>query len=108
VIGIDIINIDRIKKSLKSAVFAKKTFTPAEILYAESKADSAQTYAGLFAAKEATVKALGTGFTGLNLEQIEIKHSAQGQPFAVVDSKEIKISISHDSGFAVAVAIVST
>jgi len=105
-IGIDIVQIDRIKKSLQSESFVKKVFSSAEILYAESKTDSIQTYAGLFAAKEAAVKALGSGFTGLNLAQIEIKHSSEGQPYAVIKGKEVKLSISHDAGVAAAVAFL--
>ena len=67
-IGIDIIEIDRIKNSLnKRGDFLKKLFTDKEIELFESKGYKAETIAGNFAAKEAISKSLGLGIRGITL-----------------------------------------
>lgn len=103
-IGIDIVKIERVAKAVESEMFKQRVFTAAEILYAQSKHDPAQTFAGLFAAKEAAAKALGRGFNRLSINDIEVKYTAAGQPYAVLCDRQIQLSISHDAGFAVAFA----
>jgi holo-[acyl-carrier protein] synthase len=115
-IGIDIIEIDRIK-TVSSDAFLSKVFSAAERQYIEAKNNAAETIAGLFCAKEAVLKALGSGIgDGCGFSQIEISHTASGQPTVTLRGKAaellttmgsaIFISISHNKTTAVAVAVV--
>lgn len=115
-IGVDIVDIGRIK-SLDLTAFADKVFTPEEKSYVFAKKDACSTAAGIFAAKEAVVKALGCGFVkDVTYTDVEIVHDKSGAP--VVNVKDgarklleekgntIFVSISHDGGYAVAAAII--
>src|ERR1700745_4039187 len=65
--GIDICEVDRIEKAIASSHgsrFVKRVYTDLEIAYVESKANKWERYAARFAAKEAGMKALGTGWRG--------------------------------------------
>ena len=119
-IGIYIIEVERIKKSLnKRGDFLKKVFTDREIEMFESKGNNPQTIAGNFAAKEAISKSLGLGIRGYNFKDIEILRNELGKPivktynnleqicikYSVLD---IKVSISHSENYAVANAIIIT
>ena len=100
-----------------TASFAQTSaITDKEKDYINSKAQKAQTVAGFFACKEAVSKALGTGFTGFRLKDIEIYHSEYGGPKVELSSKIIDkfglnhylvhISISHSNEDAIAFAIL--
>ena len=81
-IGTDIINVSRIEKILRKnkIQFKKKIFTKKEIFYCDSKKNSESYYAKRFAAKEAFVKALGTGFSnGLLHKDDEIINNKKGK-----------------------------
>lgn len=115
-IGIDVIEIERIEK-LKGDAFYKRLFTTAEMEYIASRNYSAQTISGLYAAKEAVLKALGSGIGyGASFQQINITHTSQGQPQVEVSGKcaenlekigeRICLSISHTDKLAVAIAQV--
>lgn len=108
-IGTDIIEIQRVASAIKKQPrFLERLFTEEERAYLRSKANAAQTAAGLFAAKEAVAKALGTGFRGMSFRQIRIAHSADGQPLAAVDGREgltVLLSISHCKNYATAYAL---
>ena len=74
-IGTDIVNIKRIKKTLKSKNnnFKKRIFSKNEIIYCDKKNNSSSFYAKRFAAKEALSKALGTGIRkGINFKTVTI------------------------------------
>ena len=81
-VGTDIIEIDRIRKFIaKGDTFKQRVWTPLEIEYCDSYKDSAPYYAARFAAKEAFVKALGTGFIkGIGFSQIEVYHDELNKP----------------------------
>ncbi|MDE7405926.1 MAG: holo-ACP synthase [Clostridiales bacterium] len=111
-IGIDTIRISRIKEAIENAAFKNRVFTAPEQSYCNGKANSAQSYAGIFCAKEAAVKALGIGFgNGVMPSDIEVVHGESGAPVlnfyggAVEKFKPYaaSISISHDGDNAVAV-----
>ncbi|SFJ50515.1 MULTISPECIES: holo-ACP synthase [Terrisporobacter] len=116
-IGIDIIEIERIKKALvKRETFLKKLFTDKEIELFESKGYRAETIAGNFAAKEAISKSLGLGIRGYNLKDIEVLRDELGKPIVKThnnleqicknhDVLEIKVSISHGKDYAIANAM---
>ena len=82
-VGLDLIEIPRIRRMLKKEGdrFLTRVFTPAEAAYARTKANPAETLAARFAAKEAVMKALGTGWgKGVGWTQIEVLRSKDGVP----------------------------
>lgn len=85
-IGIDIIEVARISEVLqRTPRFCERVFTEAERAYCESRgAVSAQHYAARFAAKEAALKALKTGWRGgISWHDVEIKSEESGAPFLI-------------------------
>ncbi|MFZ4772842.1 MAG: holo-ACP synthase [Chlamydiia bacterium] len=112
-LGTDIIEVGRIEEALEEfgAHFIEKHFTSKEILYCNSYNKPAERFAGRFAAKEAIVKALGTGFAGIGFLDIEILNKPGGAPHATIklpsySHLNILISISHCRSFATATALV--
>lgn len=99
-VGTDIIRISRIEKSLANEHFKESIFTENEISYCKR----AESFAGLFAGKEAYLKALGTGIDR-RLNSIEILHNEKGKPY-ISGVPNSDISISHDGDYAVAVVIL--
>jgi len=108
-IGIDIISINRFKK-LKEGDHEnwEKFFTAEEWQYCFREANFFEHLAGIFAAKEAAIKACEKKKVN-NLSQIEIKHSENGQPVVIIKGNpelKINVSISHDKESAIAVALI--
>ena len=105
-IGIDIVDIGRIKNALDSnGNFLKKLFTDKEIELFRSKGYAPQTIAGNFVAKEAISKSLGLGIRGYDFKDIEILRDKLGKPIVKTHNNlekicesynvlEIKVSIS--------------
>jgi holo-[acyl-carrier-protein] synthase len=101
-IGIDIVDIARITKTIEryGERFLDKVFTEKEIVYAKRKRKIEETLAGLFAAKEAFIKAFGKG---LPWKDIEVHHE-DGRPFIRFHEKRYDgVSISHERSYAVSV-----
>ena len=87
-VGVDIVDKNRIKKSLKNKLFIKRIFTNSEILLAKNKKDKTTFYANRFAAKEAFSKSIGTGFRNdLNFRDLSIKNDKLGKPLFVITNK---------------------
>jgi holo-[acyl-carrier protein] synthase len=124
-IGIDIIEIDRMEKALRrhGDQFAEKIFTEEEQKYCNRSGRDrirAQCYAGRFAAKEAFVKALGTGLRGgLGWTDIEVVNDPLGKPVLVLhggaESESARrnlsclhLTISHSRTAAAAVVVMET
>ena len=116
-IGIDIIEISRIEKIMKrTSSFIEKSFTDNEIDYFKSKGLKGNVVAGNFAAKEAISKAIGTGFRGFGLKDIEVLRDELGKPvvnlsekiYKLLDKKDFNmhISISHNKENAIAYAVM--
>ena len=80
-VGIDITEIERIKKILEKDGFIERFFTENEAQDFAERKFSPQTVAGTFAAKEAASKALGTGIRGFNLKDVEVLHNSLGAPY---------------------------
>lgn len=95
--GIDIIEIDRIKKQLeKDRGFNKRIFTVKEINYCEKRSDKYEEYAVRFSAKEAFLKAIGTGYRyGIAFDQIEILNEDSGKPYFIFHKKAKEILKKH-------------
>lgn len=120
-IGVDIVEIDRMESALqKTPSFAEKMFTDEERAYCEGTARPAVHYAARFAAREAVLKALGTGFSqGIGRKDVSVSRDAQGRPIAVLSGRaaeiaeeqgivEVALSLSHTAGLAVANAMTIT
>tara|TARA_B100000795_G_scaffold1316_1_gene917 strand:- start:77 stop:463 length:387 start_codon:yes stop_codon:yes gene_type:complete len=91
-IGVDIVDNSRIAKSLKNKLFIKRIFSNSEILIAKMTKDKKNYYAKRFAAKEAFVKSLGTGFrNNLNFNDISIVKDKLGKPSFIINEKIKKI-----------------
>lgn len=107
-LGTDIIEIARIEAALSRPAFAQRIFTPNERDWLGRKGKNLpQSAAGLFCAKEAVAKALGTGFRdGLNFRDIEIDHTEQGAPFVLRPHGGFLLSISHCQTYATATAVL--
>ena len=112
-IGCDIAEIGRFERLISSRRFLGRVFTPQE---AARAAVSAETAAGLWAAKEAVSTAMGTGFSGFGTRDIEILRTESGAPRAelhggALDAARslgigrIFVSITHDGGSAMAFAV---
>jgi len=116
-IGTDIIEINRIEKvMMRTSSFLEKSFTYNEIEYFKLKGFKGNVIAGNFAAKEAISKALGTGFRGFGLKDIEVLRDELGKPvvnlsykiYKLLDIKEFNmhVSISHSKENAIAYAVM--
>ena len=110
-VGIDLCAIPRMQKLLDSGRPLRRIFLEDEEAYIRSRgASAAQTAAGLYAAKEAILKALGTGLS-IPMTDIHITHTELGQPRAALCGKAasastVQISITHEENMAAAVAIL--
>ena len=102
-IGIDIVEVDRIKRLVKNQRFLEKVFSQEEIDYCKRFRNSEIYYAARFAAKEAFIKATGKR---LKFKDIKVLNKDDGSPFVVCGDIKAEISISHVKKLAVAVCIV--
>ena len=121
-IGTDIVECDRIATMIDKHddLFIDRVYTPTEIEYCSNRKSATQHFAGRWAAKEAILKALGTGWAkGVSWTDIEIKNEMGGQPRVrlgggareICEQKgitEILISISHCKSYATAYATALT
>tara|TARA_B100001179_G_C18310173_1_gene283424 strand:- start:15 stop:395 length:381 start_codon:yes stop_codon:yes gene_type:complete len=120
-LGVDVVEINRFKKIKNNKKIIKRIFTTYENRYCENK-NKILCFAKRFAAKEAFVKALGTGFRdGINLSNIEIRNSKLGMPSIVISKflkkkiikkfklKKFKVflSISDEKNYAIANVIIT-
>jgi holo-[acyl-carrier protein] synthase len=81
--GVDLAEVPRIKASIEKfgARFTGRIYTPAEIAYVERKANRFERYAARFAAKEAGMKAIGTGWRhGVRWQDFEVANLPSGRP----------------------------
>jgi holo-[acyl-carrier protein] synthase len=118
-LGVDIIEIDRMERALiRTPRLCERIFSEEERAYAWAKVRPHVHYALFFAAKEAVLKALGTGFVGVGFKDVEVSHDRHGRPIPVLHGRtkaiaeaqgivEIQLSLSytHQVGVASAVAI---
>ncbi len=108
-LGVDVVDVDRIRTALGSNGLERRLFTLTERRYCGSKPDPAIHFAGTLAAKEAVIKALGLGPLAAWARCIEIEREDNGAPIAHVQmgatKRIVPVSISHDGGVAVAIAL---
>jgi holo-[acyl-carrier protein] synthase len=113
-VGVDLIEIERIRKALERPGFRERCFTAAERAYCDSKKNPAESYAGRFAGKEAVGKALGCGvhFTWKEIEiagrpKPSVRLSGKTAAWAEkVAAGAIDLSMTHSRELAAAIAVV--
>jgi holo-[acyl-carrier protein] synthase len=118
-LGVDIAEVPRIKATIerRGEPFLRRVFTPSEIEYCERFKNKFERYAGRFAAKEAAMKALGTGWRGgVRWVDLEVVREPSGRPTmalageaakiaAQLGVKRISLSITHTESEALAQVI---
>ncbi|MFL6352488.1 MAG: holo-ACP synthase [Bryobacteraceae bacterium] len=121
-IGTDLVEIERIRKSIAQYGdrFLDRVYTERERAYASSKANAAERYAARFAAKEAGMKAIGTGWrNGVTWKDFEVAHEKSGQPTLTLSGvaleishtlgvERVSISLTHTAEIAFAVVILES
>jgi holo-[acyl-carrier protein] synthase len=120
--GIDMAEVPRIAESIRrfGNRFLRRVFTEGEIQYCDSKANRTERYAARFAAKEAGMKALGTGWNrGVRWRDVEVTRQPGGRPTLVFHGKaaefatrlgtvHIALSLSHTAEHAIAQVILES
>jgi holo-[acyl-carrier protein] synthase len=121
--GVDLCEVDRIRKAITASHgqrFVERVFTPQEIAYAQRRANPYERYAARFAAKEAGMKALGTGWRGgLAWQDLEVVNLPSGRPTLQVRGRaaeiaeklgvvNISLSLTHTSEQALAMVILES
>ncbi len=118
-LGVDIAEVDRIEAVIKrrGESFLKRVFTAAEIAYCERHRSKFERYAARFAAKEAAMKALGTGWSGgVRWVDLEVKRDKKGKPTVALTGRareiadrmgvrNISLSLTHSGNTAFAQVI---
>jgi holo-[acyl-carrier protein] synthase len=118
-LGLDIAEVDRIEAAIgrRGAAFLERLYTPSEVAYCESHKDKFERYAARFAAKEAAMKALGTGWSrGVRWRDIEVAREPSGKPTLRLEGvarqiaqrmgvNNISLSITHSGNLALAQVI---
>lgn len=119
-IGIDIVQIERIRTASQRSGegFMTRVYTERELAYIGNPEENPERAAGIWAAKEAAVKALGTGFAdGILFHDMEIEHEEMGRPYLVLAGRfrevmqqsglsAASLSISHCGTHAVAAVVL--
>jgi holo-[acyl-carrier protein] synthase len=115
-LGVDICEIDRMEHALaRHPSMRERVFTPAERTYCDGKSRPAESYAGRFAAREATIKALG-GYRGRKWQDIHVRRSPSGAPEIQLEGnakrradeqgiERVLITFTHERTNAVAFAV---
>ena len=116
-VGVDVVDIGRIRGIVeRQPRFVERVYTEGERAYAAARHDPAERYAARFAAKEAVLKALGTGLGGADFVDIEVVREHTGQPRLVLSGRaaerstemgavEWLLTLSHSDYAAVAIAV---
>ena len=118
-VGIDVIDVVRMQKFLQNERFLNKYFTKYEAMYVSNNIRKTQSLAGIYAAKEAFLKALGICIGhGIELNEIEVRHQDSGKPYIELSKSakiilathkltDIQISISHTDEVCTAICILN-
>jgi len=121
-IGIDVVGTKRLARALsaRGRGFEKRIFTPGELERCANRRDRTQALAARFAAKEACLKALGTGlFAGVSPHQVEVVSGDEGAPQLILHGavaerarlrgvRSIHVSLTHEPEFAAAVVVLES
>ena len=119
-LGVDIAEVPRVREAIEryGERFLRRVFTPAEVVYCRRHKNSHDRFAARFAAKEAAMKALGTGWRGgVSWRQIEVVNWPSGKPSLKLSGKALEIyhrlggsnlvlSLTHTADHALAEVII--
>ena len=114
-IGSDLVRIERFKRPLTQEHFLERIFTEEERKLLKESGDPVTFAAGRWAAKEAVVKALGTGFVGCEPGEISIERNERGAPGVhllgtaaqlLMPGERILVTITHEKDYAAAFAVL--
>ncbi len=117
-IGIDIVEISRIEKSLAKKGFLEKVYSKEEIQYCQKMTRPQENFAGRFAAKEAFLKALGkVSYNQFEISQVKVVNDKNGKPnfnlekeffnkYPILNDADIHLSISHSKSYAIAMVMI--
>lgn len=113
--GIDLVEVDRIRKSIRNPRFLTRVFSEKERAFLEQKGFPVQSIAAGYAAKEAFAKALGTGVRGFWLSEVSVLRGEAGEPYLEFSGKAEKlvcrdhyrfsVSLTHTDAYAAAVVV---
>jgi holo-[acyl-carrier protein] synthase len=120
--GVDLAEVDRIRAAVEryGSRFIERIFTPAEIAYVERKANRFERYAARFAAKEAGMKAIGTGWRrGVRWQDFEVANLRSGKPALTLHGeaarvagqlgvKAVSLSLTHTAALGMAYVILES
>ena len=120
--GVDLAEVDRVRQAIErhGQRFIERIYTPAEIAYAQRKANRYERYAARFAAKEAGMKAIGTGWKrGVRWRDFEVINLPSGRPTLLFHGvaaqfaeslgvRNIALSLTHTSVQAMAIVILES
>jgi holo-[acyl-carrier protein] synthase len=115
-VGVDLVHVPRVRRLLErwQERFLERVFTPEEVAYARGRRDPAEHLAARFAAKEATLKALGTGLSmGVRWREMEVRRARGERPRMALSGRTAEIglargvgalhvSLTHDGEYAMA------
>jgi holo-[acyl-carrier-protein] synthase len=114
-VGIDLVEINRLEKSMKNPRFCGRVLGVAEYSQLKMRGFPVQSVAASFCAKEAFSKALGTGLRGFSLNEVELLRGSDGKPtlnlsgralkIALVCKLQFSVSVTHTREYAAAVVI---
>lgn len=117
-LGLDLCTISRIRKMMENEKFLPRFFSVEEQEYITARGRMGpESAAAMFAAKEAALKALGTGLSGISLQDVVILHAPSGQPYYelrasalmrmhALRARRMHLSLTHEGDTAAAVAIL--
>lgn len=114
--GIDLVELDRIRRSLTSPRFLERVFSQKEREFFAGRGNPAQTIAAGFAAKEAFAKAIGTGVRGFALTEVSLLRDELGAPCLLLEGRALacarergygsfSVSVTHTKEYAAAVVV---
>lgn len=107
-VGIDMVEIGRIEKSMKSSRFLKIILGKSEYIQLEKRNFPKQSIAANFCAKEAFSKALGTGMRGLKMHDIQILRNSLGKPYFLLSGSALSISNEKNLDFSLSITHTKT
>lgn len=120
-LGIDIVEVGRIRSALQNTeTMVQRVFTAEEIRYCSARKNKFQHFAGRFAAKEAALKAIGTGWQqGIRWRDVEVSADKKGKPhlafygkaqqfFEKSGAQRALLSITHASKYALAIVVLES
>ncbi|MCR4925175.1 MAG: holo-ACP synthase [Clostridiales bacterium] len=115
VTGIDLVENERMKKSIENERFVQRVFGEREREELSKRNFPLQSMSAAFAAKEAFLKAIGTGLSGAPLNEIEVLHEKSGKPYLFLSGKAkeiaeqmhltLDLSLTHTENYAAAVVV---